>query len=136
MNYTDTQIRVITGNRTLNMRCPKAKLRANNLNYPSIAAVNFTKPITVVRTVTNVGAPESVYKAEVQQPPGIHVSVRPKTLRFSNEKKVLSYAVTLSPTDTQPWKENWVFGALIWDDDSHRVRTPIAVGPKISSPFL
>ncbi|KAG0579562.1 hypothetical protein KC19_4G107000 [Ceratodon purpureus] len=136
MNYTDDQIRVITGNMTSNMRCPTAKLPANNLNYPSIAAVNFTKPITVVRTVTNVGAPESVYKVEVHHPSGIHVSVRPKTLKFSNEKKVLSYAVTLSPTRTQPWRENWVFGALIWNDDSHRVRTPIAVGPKMSSPFL
>lgn len=136
MNYTAIQIQAITGNMTLTMTCPKAKLPANNLNYPSIAAVNFTKAIKVVRTVTNVGTPTSVYKAEVHHPPGIHVTVKPDTLTFSDRKEVLSYTVTLSPMDTQPWRENWVFGVLIWDDDIHRVRTPIAVGPKMSSPFL
>lgn len=135
-NYTDAQIRIITGNRTAAFRCPKEKLTANHLNYPSIAAVNFTKPISLIRTVTNVGAvAESVYRVEVHHPSGVHVSVQPDTLKFSATEKVLSYTVTLSPTAYQPWRENWVFGTLIWTDGSHRVRSPVAVGPKLSSPF-
>jgi len=135
-NYTDAEIRTITGNRTTALRCPIVKLPANHLNYPSIAAVNFTTPISLVRTVTNVGAPESVYKVEIHHPSGVHVSVQPDTLKFSNTEKVLSYTVTLSPTSYQPWRENWVFGALVWADDSHRVRSPVAVGPKLPSLFL
>jgi len=135
-NYTDTQIRMITGNRTTAFRCPKAKRTANHLNYPSIAAVNFTKPVSLIRTVTNVGqASDSVYRVEVHHPSGVRVSVQPDTLKFSPTEKVLSYTVTLSPTAYQPWRENWVFGALIWTDGSHRVRSPVAVGPELSSPF-
>nr|XP_024390186.1 subtilisin-like protease SBT5.3 isoform X2 [Physcomitrium patens] len=136
MNYTDSQIRVVTGTDTAHVTCPKARVSASSLNYPTIAASNFTNTITVVRTVTNVGAPTATYRAEIDNPAGVRVRVSPDVLNFTPDTEVLSYTATLEPMDTQPWLKNWVFGALIWDDGRHRVRTAIAVGPTVDSPFF
>ncbi|KAH7429154.1 hypothetical protein KP509_09G033200 [Ceratopteris richardii] len=113
--------------------CSKAELNPSDLNYPSLSFVydqsktsNFT--YTVMRTVTNVDAGESVYKVTVRPPPGVVVNVEPSTLSFSqmNEKK--TYTVTcetsaklLSPGDTSSF-----FGSLTWSDSKHVVRSPIA----------
>lgn len=83
MNYTDSQIRVVTGTDTAHVTCPKARVSASSLNYPTIAASNFTNTITVVRTVTNVGAPTATYRAEIDNPAGVRVRVSPDVLNFT-----------------------------------------------------
>uniref|UniRef100_A0A0D9W1X7 Uncharacterized protein n=1 Tax=Leersia perrieri TaxID=77586 RepID=A0A0D9W1X7_9ORYZ len=99
-----------------------------NLNLPSIAIPNLTAPTTVLRTVTNVGQADAVYKAVVQSPPGVRISVEPSVLKFRQGKKKQSFKVTFSMTDMV--QGDYLFGSLTWcDGGAHNVRIPIAVRP-------
>ncbi|CAM8958459.1 unnamed protein product [Rhodiola kirilowii] len=88
---------------------------AKDLNYPSMTAmVNVSEPINIsfTRIVTNVGHPNSTYKATITADPNLTIKVVPDTLTFAelNEKK--SYQVQKSdgfsgiPRDVPFDKEN------------------------------
>lgn len=96
-----------------------------NLNLPSIAIPNLKRTATVTRTVTNVGEINSKYKAMVQAPPGIKMTVEPQTLSFNITTQILSYRVTFS--STQKVNGGYKFGSLTWTDGGHDVRSPIAI---------
>ncbi|KAL5214810.1 hypothetical protein ABZP36_003962 [Zizania latifolia] len=105
-----------------------------NLNLPSIAIPNLKAPTSVVRTVTNVGQADAVYKVIVQSPPGVQISVEPSVLIFSQGKNKHSFKVTFNMTHKV--QGSYLFGSLAWHDGgSHYVRIPIAVRPVVSDNY-
>uniref|UniRef100_A0A0D9W1X6 Subtilisin-like protease fibronectin type-III domain-containing protein n=1 Tax=Leersia perrieri TaxID=77586 RepID=A0A0D9W1X6_9ORYZ len=110
---------------TTNSSCGSA---IRNLNLPSIAIPTLKEPTTVLRTVTNVGQADAVYKAVVQSPPGVQILVEPSVLKFSQGKKKQSFKVTFRMT--HKFQGKYLFGSLTWcDGGAHSVRIPIAVRP-------
>ncbi|XP_075497030.1 subtilisin-like protease SBT1.3 [Primulina tabacum] len=99
-----------------------------DLNYPAISAVlsdsGNTTVLTLHRTVTNVGPPVSSYHVVVSPFRGVFVRVEPVTLNFTSKIKKLSYKVTFTAKSSQAGPE---FGALIWKDGVHSVRSPIVI---------
>ena len=96
-----------------------------NLNLPSIIIPNLKKTVTVMRTVTNVGHINSVYKAVVQAPPGIKMAVEPQILSFNLTTPILSFKVRFFSTQTV--YGDYKFGSLTWTNGKHFVRSPIAI---------
>ncbi|KAK2381523.1 subtilisin protease SBT1.5 [Trifolium repens] len=132
IGYEPKVIQVIT--RTPE-NCPARKASPENLNYPSFVAMFpvASKKLaskTFIRTVTNVGAVNSVYHVSVEsQIKGVTVTVRPSRLVFSETVKKRSYVVTVT-ADTRNMKmdpSGAVFGSLSWTDGTHVVRSPIVV---------
>uniref|UniRef100_A0ACD5UTK4 Uncharacterized protein n=1 Tax=Avena sativa TaxID=4498 RepID=A0ACD5UTK4_AVESA len=122
-NLTPTQLKAFTKNS--NMTCKNTFSSPGDLNYPAMSAV-FTDepstPLTVHRTVTNVGPASSTYHVKVTQFKGADVVVEPSTLRFSSANQKLAYKVTLKTKAAQKTPE---FGALSWSDGVHIVRSPL-----------
>ncbi|KAM0897117.1 hypothetical protein ACQ4PT_022786 [Festuca glaucescens] len=85
-------------------------------------------PITVNRTVTNVGKPNSVYTAVVDMPGDVSVTVRPPMLRFTelNEKQSFTVTVRWAGQPNLAGAE----GNLKWVSEDHIVRSPIVVPAK------
>ncbi|KAK1561080.1 hypothetical protein Q3G72_034217 [Acer saccharum] len=116
--------------------CPVRKPKPENLNYPSIAALFSTasKGVTsktFIRTVTNVGQPNAVYRAKIESPPskGVTVVVKPAKLAFTEAIKKRSYVVTVTADTKNLVLDNSgaVFGSISWSDGKHDVRSPIVV---------
>jgi len=106
------------------------KLRAvteAELNYPSLVVKLLSQPITVRRTVTNVGKADSVYTAVVDMPKDVSVVVRPPMLRFSRANKKQSFSVTVR-WNGQP-AVGGTEGNLRWVSKEHVVRSPIVIPP-------
>ncbi|VAI41763.1 unnamed protein product [Triticum turgidum subsp. durum] len=99
-------------------------LPAYHLNLPSISVPNLRSPVTVSRTVTNVGDVDSVYHVEIQSPVGVRMEVDPPVLVFDAKNKVRMFRVKLSPV----WKlqGDYTFGSLTWGNDRKVVRIPVA----------
>ncbi|PUZ54394.1 hypothetical protein GQ55_5G128500 [Panicum hallii var. hallii] len=104
--------------------CNKTMLPGYHLNLPSIAIPDLRHPITVLRTVTNIGEVDAVYHAEIQSPPGVNVDVEPSVLSFNAASKVMTFQVKLSPL----WRlqGGYTFGSLTWQNGQNTVRIPIA----------
>lgn len=113
------------------LKCPQGLGSNKNctppdLNLPSIAIPGLKTSVTVVRTVTNVGQPNAVYKAFLEPPPGVKMAVEPAVLVFSNARRVQSFQVTFRAT--RRIQSSYTFGSLAWHDGgAHLVRIPIAV---------
>uniref|UniRef100_A0A7N0TQ85 Cucumisin n=1 Tax=Kalanchoe fedtschenkoi TaxID=63787 RepID=A0A7N0TQ85_KALFE len=119
-NYTTERLRAVTGD---NSTCPSVSTgSAHDLNYPSFALGTSNRtnisPTSYRRTVTNVGAPTSTYKATVTAPPGLIVQVTPDVLNFSSAGESKSYSVTVSGG----FSTTVASAAVVWDDGVHRVR--------------
>ncbi|KAG2550956.1 hypothetical protein PVAP13_9KG364383 [Panicum virgatum] len=123
------------GRRRHGDRAPPRHLRQRQgiteaeLNYPSLVVSLLSQPITVTRTVTNVGKARSVYTAVVDMPKDVSVIVRPPMLRFTELNEKQSFTVTLR------WAgEPNVAGAegsLKWvSDDDYIVRSPLVIPGK------
>jgi len=103
--------------------CPKT-FALTDFNYPSITAANLAvHPVTITRTVTNVGSP-GTYKVRITEPTGISVAVTPSVLNFgaTGEKQTFKVTLTAKP---QGEKGFYVFGELLWSDGNHNVRSPL-----------
>ncbi|PON88007.1 Subtilase [Trema orientale] len=121
LGYNATQIEMFSEEP---YRCSK-NIRLTNLNYPSITVPNLSGSITVTRTLKNVGTP-GTYRARVQDPAGIVISVKPNYLRFKRVGEEKSFKVTLKVKKPKAARD-YVFGKLIWSDGKHYVRSPIVV---------
>ncbi|KAF7026665.1 hypothetical protein CFC21_038762 [Triticum aestivum] len=110
--------------RRTNASCDATMLPAYHLNLPSIAVSELRRPITVWRTVTNVGEADSVYHAEVQCPAGVMMEVEPTVLVFNATDRVHSFKVKLAPM----WRlqGDYTFGSITWRKDQKTVRIPVA----------
>ncbi|KAF8780208.1 hypothetical protein HU200_001876 [Digitaria exilis] len=122
----DDGVKEITGRR---IACGKLKaITEAELNYPSLVVKLLSQPITVRRTVTNVGKASSVYTAVVDMPSKeVSVVVRPPMLRFSrvNEKQSFTVTVRWNGKPAVAGAE----GNLKWVSDDHVVRSPIVIPP-------
>lgn len=120
LGYNETQVSLFSESI---YKCPKPIRRAD-FNYPSITVPNLMGSITFTRTLKNVGSP-STYYARIQRPPGVSVSINPKTLKFEKKGDEKSFIVTLKVK--KGGARDYVFGRLIWSDGKHYVRSPIVV---------
>ncbi|KAF6160291.1 hypothetical protein GIB67_019060 [Kingdonia uniflora] len=119
-----TELMVFT--KSSNRSCKSVLANAGDLNYPSISAVFPENPsvttLTLHRTVTNVGPPTSIYRAQVSPFKGVFVSVQPNTLHFTSKSQKLSYKIIFKTKSRLKTPE---FGGLIWSDGVHKVRSTI-----------
>lgn len=131
IGYGPKTIQVITRSP---VNCPIRKPLAENLNYPSIAALFSGSKVgkaskTFIRSATNVGAANSVYNVTAEAPKGVAVTVEPTVLKFSEGVRKLSYAVTVTVDrkNIRLGELGAVFGSISWVDGKHVVRSPIVV---------
>ncbi|CAK7329504.1 unnamed protein product [Dovyalis caffra] len=131
IGYGPRVIQVITRSP---VSCPAKKPLPENLNYPSIAALfsssaKGAKSKTFIRTVTNVGQPNAVYRLTVQAPKGVTVTVKPPKLVFTEAVKKRSFIVTITANTRNLILDDSgaLFGSISWSDGKHVVRSPIVV---------
>src|SRR5690606_10012774 len=93
------------------------------LNLPSIGLSALVSGDVLTRRVTNVGPP-ATYRAVVDQPLGLTITVEPASLSLATGQTA-EYGVRFersgAPLDV------WSFGRLRWTDDEREVGSPIAV---------
>ncbi|KAK0574537.1 hypothetical protein LWI29_025166 [Acer saccharum] len=127
MSYINSAISRLTGKPTL---CPGKKPSILDVNVPSVTIPSLSNCTTLTRTVTNVGeATKTIYKAAIEPPLGIMVSVNPEVLVFDAATKKISYRVTVSKT--YQVNTGFFFGSLTWTNGVHAVRIPISVKTEI-----
>lgn len=122
MGYKVSDIAHLTKQKT---KCPLQRPSVLDLNLPTITVPELTNSTTVTRTVTNVGNMTSIYRAVVEPPPGIKVSVEPRVLVFNSKVKKISFKVTISTTMFMNY--GYSFGTLTWTDGVHLVKSPLSV---------
>ncbi|ONK62627.1 uncharacterized protein A4U43_C07F6140 [Asparagus officinalis] len=85
------------------------------LNYPTItvAAASTSGGVTVNRTVTNVGSATAEYKAEVDVPEGVNVTVTPGTLNFSKVNEKLTFSVSVTAAAAAEGNLKWISGDTV-----------------------
>lgn len=108
-----------------------AAIPESMLNYPSISlafrhAWNRSTPVTVERTVRNVGEVPSVYYAAVDVfDDDVTVGVVPRELEFSEENQERRFKVVVWARRNGGGKV--VQGALRWVSGTYTVRSPISI---------
>ncbi|XP_058068830.1 subtilisin-like protease SBT4.3 [Magnolia sinica] len=124
--YSAEELSLVTGVKT---NCTNATIGSSrDLNYPSMVASisepnNFTK--TFLRTVTNVGLPNSMYKAIIKSHPQVQITIEPSVLHFKSVYEKLSFTVTVSGG---PLTNGAIASSsLVWSNEKHWVRSPIVV---------
>lgn len=121
----DDGVKEITHRR---VTCSKLKaITEAELNYPSLVVKLLSQPITIHRTVTNVGKANSVYTAVVDMPKDVSVMVHPPMLHFSKVYEKQSFTVTVRWAG-QPAVAG-AEGNLKWVSNEHVVRSPIVIPP-------
>ncbi|CAK8576636.1 unnamed protein product [Lathyrus sativus] len=122
MGYNNTAITLLTDSPT---KCIKSRKFLLNMNLPSITIPELKQPLTVTRTVTNVGPIKSTYIVRVAAPVGISVTVEPTVLTFNEKRKKMKFKVKFS--SELRVRSRFSFGYLFWEDGLHEVRIPLAV---------
>ncbi|RLM58515.1 subtilisin-like protease SBT3.3 [Panicum miliaceum] len=96
------------------------------LNLPSVAVPDLKGSVTVRRTVADVGPrrrKNATYRAVIEAPAGVAMSVEPPVITFSGGGRSVMFRVTLARVQGV-----CTFGSLTWVDDcNHSVRIPVAV---------
>jgi subtilisin family serine protease len=95
------------------------------VNLPSIGITELISGDVVTRRVKNLGPP-ATYSASIGAPFGMDVFVDPSSLSLGTGQ---SGEFALYFETTTPDLELWTFGELIWSDEIHTVRSPLAVRP-------
>jgi len=120
--YNATNLKIVTGDGSTCSSSNNATVW--DLNYPSFA-LSVKQSGSIVqkfkRTVTNVGAAESTYNANVFAPSGLVVKVNPSSLAFKKVGEKQSFVVTVSATIGS----KMLSGSLVWNDGAHNVTSPI-----------
>ncbi|XP_010270603.1 PREDICTED: subtilisin-like protease SBT5.3 [Nelumbo nucifera] len=119
IGYGERSVHLITSD---NSTCNHTLVTASDLNYPSIIVPNLKDSYTVIRTVTNVGEPRSIYRAVVSPPPGINVTVTPKFLVFNSYGQNINFTVNFKVVSPS---KGYVFGSLTWKKRKQRVTSPL-----------
>ncbi|KAM3271021.1 hypothetical protein P3S67_029223 [Capsicum chacoense] len=124
LNYTNRQVGNLMQRK---VDCNKVKhIHEAQLNYPSFSITLGQISQTYTRTVTNVGEAKSSYNVEIALPPGVSVTVKPSTLKFSKLNQKLKYKVTFMRRDNSA-NSGIVQGFLKWTSKKYSVKSPIAV---------
>ncbi|KAI3463197.1 hypothetical protein Pfo_019860 [Paulownia fortunei] len=132
-NYTTKNIRVVT-RKAADCRGAKRAGHVGNLNYPSLTAVfqqygKHKMSTHFIRTVTNVGSPDSVYTVKIRQPGGAVVTVEPERLAFRRVGQKLNFLVRVQveALKLSPGSSVVRSGSVVWSDGKHIVTSPIVV---------
>ncbi|KAJ0007296.1 hypothetical protein Pint_29338 [Pistacia integerrima] len=132
-NYTVTNIKVIT-RRSADCKGAKRAGHVGNLNYPSLSAVfqqygEHKMSTHFIRTVTNVGDPNSVYKVVIRPPSGTQVTVQPEKLVFRRVGQKLNFLVRVEAMAIKlsPGSSSVKSGHIMWTDGKHNVTSPLVV---------
>ncbi|CAA0823684.1 subtilase family protein, partial [Striga hermonthica] len=113
-----------------NFKCPKKLWGPLNLNHPSLAIPKCKSTVTVARTVTNVGPPQSVYSSIIEPPPGTQVKIWPSKLHFNHTGQKMRFYITVKRVGNFTGgvgKDKYSFGSYKWFDGVHVVRSPMVV---------
>lgn len=121
IGYNEKSLHLITRD---NSTCDQTLPTATGLNYPSITVPNLKNYFSVMRTVTNVGEPNSMYKAVISSPAGINVTVVPRLLVFSSYGQKIDFTVSFK---VEAPSEGYGFGLLTWRSRKSRVTIPLVV---------
>ncbi|XAR60010.1 Cucumisin [Bertholletia excelsa] len=127
--YNAQQLKILTKDES---RCSKSSIKSDgDLNYPSFTVSTLRlKQFRQIfeRTVTNVGSPQSTYKATFYAPKSTKIQflIEPDTLKFKSTGEKLTFKMLVFGVLGQ-FDEALVSASLVWDDGRHRVRSPIVV---------
>ncbi|KAL0409803.1 UNVERIFIED_CONTAM: Subtilisin-like protease SBT1.2 [Sesamum radiatum] len=124
--YTENQVAIIV-NRKINCGGSEYKgVPGPHLNYPSFAIRLGYGSQTYPRTVTNVGDAKSSYHIQIENVPGVSVTVEPKVLAFTKVNQKKTYTVSFRRQDFTA-NGSYVQGSIAWISAKHIVRIPISV---------
>lgn len=132
-NYTTKNIQVITRK---NADCSGARKAGHmgNLNYPSLSVVfqqygQHKMSTHFIRTVTNVGDSNSVYKVAIRPPTGTVVTVKPEKLAFRRAGQKLNFLVRVEAMAVKlsSGSSSTRSGTIEWSDGKHIVTSPLVV---------
>ncbi|KAL0288751.1 UNVERIFIED_CONTAM: Subtilisin-like protease SBT1.2 [Sesamum angustifolium] len=124
--YTENQVAIIV-NRKINCgRSVYKGVPGPQLNYPSFAIQLGHRSQTYPRTVTNVGDAKSSYYVQIENVPGVDVTVEPNVLAFTTVNQKKTYTVSFSRQDFTA-NGSYVQGSIAWISAKHIVRIPISV---------
>ncbi|WP_317201871.1 S8 family serine peptidase [Janthinobacterium sp.] len=118
----------------LTAECAAGSMAAYNLNLPSITVSNVLGAQKISRQVTNVGGAAATYTATASIS-GYSVSVEPASLTLeAGETKSFELTLTRGNAAANVWQ----YGALVWSDGVHTVRSPITArsGRSVIAPEL
>lgn len=126
--FTTQMLQQITGDNTA---CTDSNIgNVLDLNYPSFALSTtpgqfFREFFT--RTLTNVEAKESTYRATIYAPPGhsITFAVSPPALTFDGVGDTKSFTLTVQ--GSLPSSSSLVSASLVWSNGVNEVRSPIVL---------
>ncbi|EXC19364.1 hypothetical protein L484_010381 [Morus notabilis] len=122
--YSTKSLRLVTGDKS---SCSKVQeITARDLNYPSFALSTSSKKfVTKIfhRTVTNVGPPDSTYKAIMKAPKGLKIKVKPRTLSFESVGQQKTFVLKVRAKVDE--NRSMISGSLVWDDGKRQVRSPV-----------
>uniref|UniRef100_A0A6N2MWI1 Subtilisin-like protease fibronectin type-III domain-containing protein n=1 Tax=Salix viminalis TaxID=40686 RepID=A0A6N2MWI1_SALVM len=132
-NYTLSNIQVVT-RRSADCSGAKRAGHAGNLNYPSLSVVfqqygKHQMSAHFIRTVTNVGDANSVYKVTIRPPGETLVTVQPEKLVFRRVGQKLNFLVRVETTAVKlaPGATSLRSGSIIWSDGKHTATSPVVV---------
>lgn len=125
--YSTRLIRLVTGDNSSS--CPRnVNVTTVDMNYPTMTryvARGKEYQAEFSRTVTNVGNPNSTYRAKVAAGSGLDIEVNPRKLHFRELNEKQSFVVRVAG---KPLSLNSVASAsIVWSDGKHEVRSPIVI---------
>ncbi|KAG1362753.1 subtilisin-like protease SBT1.7 [Cocos nucifera] len=127
LTYTDRQVSAVVRR---SVKCSSIRsISGSELNYASFMVILNARngyKLEVTRTVKNVGAARSVYKAQITSPRGVSVAVKPTQLSFSKVNEEARFTVTFSSDGRS---KGYMEGFLTWfsSDGSISVNSPLMV---------
>ncbi|KAL3525131.1 hypothetical protein ACH5RR_013503 [Cinchona calisaya] len=121
IGYNERSLHLITRD---NSTCDQSFATASDLNYPSIVVSNLKDTFSVIRTLTNVGSPRSIYKAVVFAPEGINVTVVPQRIVFDSYRQKINFTVNFKVAAPVI---GYVFGSLSWRNKISWITSPLVV---------
>lgn len=103
------------------------------LNLPAISLREYdgTRPVTLTRTLTNVGRAPETYRSSVSGLAGMKVTVTPASVTLAPGRSA-TVTITLR-RGSAPW-DRYVTGSITWKGLAHSVRIPVAARPWGISP--
>ncbi|KAJ6699009.1 PROPROTEIN CONVERTASE SUBTILISIN/KEXIN [Salix purpurea] len=125
LDYTIEHVQAIV--KRPNITCSRKPGNPGDLNYPSFSVVFANnRVVRYTRELTNVGAAGSTYEVDVTRLPAVQVTVNPSKLVFKNVGDKLRYTVTFVAKKGASLTGRSEFGAIVWRNAQHQVRSPVA----------